>query len=335
MATNSQKRGKQQTQRIKSKNAKPFKNASLNYKPVDIPFKKDGSQKFLPWMMGLMVFLSLCALSGALSLNDMADRWGQGMQNALSIELPAPIGEDRFSTNINDEADNLSNDQLLARAIAIAQSFDGIIQVVPLSDADMMELIEPWLGGDDIALNFLPLPRILNLVIDPDNPPDSERLAQELNLNIPGAKLIEFDEWRLRLVSYINALRLLAGLIIIVMCISVGGLVVFVSLSGLTAYKDAVELLHIMGAHDGYIARQFQKKMMGASLKGGVTGFLLATILILTFGHFVLTPDLRIHNYMILSPDDWLYLLSAPLFVTLIATLTARVTILLALAKMN
>ena len=48
--------------------------------------------------------------------------------------------------------------------------------------------------------------------------------------------------------------------------------VVFAVRTGLAIHSPVVELLHIMGATDAYVARQFQTHVAGLALRGGLVG---------------------------------------------------------------
>ncbi|HUB97680.1 MAG TPA: cell division protein, partial [Stellaceae bacterium] len=63
--------------------------------PIDVPFDRDGSGRFLPWLVALMVYLAALAVSGALMLERALDGWDRGLMGTLTVELPpASAGND-------------------------------------------------------------------------------------------------------------------------------------------------------------------------------------------------------------------------------------------------
>ena len=95
----------------------------------------------------------------------------------------------------------------------------------------------------------------------------------------------------------------------------------------LAVHHEIVELLHLIGAHDNYIADQFQKHAFSVALKGGIggTAFAIATLLIIVF----LTRDL---DASLLPPAGlkwwhWLVLAALPVAEAYGAMFTARITI--------
>lgn len=56
----------------------------------DIPLHLKLGTEFLVVLVGLMTFLSLLASIGNLTLGHMTHAWTSGLENSLTIEIPAP-----------------------------------------------------------------------------------------------------------------------------------------------------------------------------------------------------------------------------------------------------
>ncbi len=54
----------------------------------DIPFARDGSVRFLPWIVALMVYLAGLALAGTLLLHSALADWNRGLAGVMTVELP-------------------------------------------------------------------------------------------------------------------------------------------------------------------------------------------------------------------------------------------------------
>jgi cell division transport system permease protein len=93
-------------------------------------------------------------------------------------------------------------------------------------------------------------------------------------------------------------------------------------------------MLHVVGAQDSYVARQFSTRALWLGVKGGLIGlaFALPTLALLTLVGGALEtgllPDLK------LSLREWGGLLLLMPAVVLIAVITARMTVLRTLARM-
>ena len=93
-------------------------------------------------------------------------------------------------------------------------------------------------------------------------------------------------------------------------------------------------MLHLIGARDAYIARQFQGKAVFPALWGGTLGLLLAGITVAVLWlparglEGSLLPTVRLH------PPFLAGLAALPLAGAAIASITARVTVMRFLARM-
>jgi cell division transport system permease protein len=110
--------------------------------------------------------------------------------------------------------------------------------------------------------------------------------------------------------------------------------VVIATRGGLAMHHDAIDLLHLMGAEDQYIADQFAGQALRLGLRGGVLGLLLAaaTLSMLALGGRAIDPRLL--------PQLWpegaesAVLLLVPVTTAFLGWLTARATVLRALKRM-
>ena len=69
--------------------------------------------------------------------------------------------------------------------------------------------------------------------------------------------------------------------------ISVVITVVFSTRTWMAVNKEAVEVLHLIGAHDSYIAHQFQKHTFWLSSVGAAGGFALGTSFVLLIQFYI------------------------------------------------
>ena len=87
----------------------------------DIPLNRDGSGRFLPWLIALMVYLAGLALAGMLVLNGALQRWDRSLSGTLTVQLPpAP-------------SDPGKGDGGLAAALQLLRITPGVVSAEPLS----------------------------------------------------------------------------------------------------------------------------------------------------------------------------------------------------------
>jgi len=283
-------------------------------RPSDLPLARDPSARFLVWITALMVFLATLALAGAMMVSEMAQRWDSGLAGGLTVQIaPLPGGG------------AAPLDERVEAALTVLRSSPGVKTARALTSADTARLLEPWLGPE-AADPLLPMPRLIDVTTD--GPVDVPGLAQHLKSAAPGAILDDHAVWLADLRSFTGAVHLAAlGLVGLIGGAGVMS-VIFSVRAGLAIHRHVVELLHLMGATDRYIARQFERHVVGLSLRGGMVGLALALATLAGVHHASrglrasLLPDLT------LAPWQWAALALVPLAAALLALATARWTVL-------
>jgi cell division transport system permease protein len=291
---------------------------------LDIPLNRDSSVRFLPWIIALMVYLAGLALAGTLMLQGALQRWDRSLQGTLTVELP-PLDEGK-------------GDGGMAAALLLLRATAGVVAAEPLSRQQTARLIEPWLGTA-LAPEELALPRLIDLRIDPQSPPDLARLKTRLAAAAPGAMLDDHRLWLDRLATLVLSIEATALAIVVLIGAAAVLTVVFTTRAGLAVHHAVIEVLHLIGARDGYIARQFEQQARALGLRGGIGGLALTLATLIAIGrasaatalfgeHVRLLPALELELW------HWLVLAALPFAAALIAMLTARVTVLRALRRM-
>jgi len=290
----------------------------------DISFDSDGSVRFLPWLLALMVYLAALAIAGMLLLSGTLSDWNRGLAGVLTVELPpAPAGA-------------AGSDP--APVLDLLRDTPGVLSAQPLSRDAIAKLVEPWLGSG-FAVQDLALPRLIDLRVDPDHPPDLPELRAKLAGLMPEANIEEAHQRFDKLFDLAVSVELtaLAIVILIAGCAIIS--TIFTARAGLAVHHDVIEILHLLGAHDAYITRQFGRQALLLALRGGIVGLGLAIVTLLGLGHAsaaagFLGEGVRLLPVVTLRPWHWAILVLLPFAAALIARVTARLTVARALARM-
>ena len=288
---------------------------------IDLPLSRDPAVRLLPWIVGLMVYLATMTLAGALLVSSLAGSWSAGLAGTVTIHIVA----------VDDES-QAALDSQVERATRIALKTPGVLAAEPMPLARVAELLAPWLG-DDAPVSELPLPRIVDVRIDEDKT-DVAALKQRLEAEVPGAGLDDHQLWRDRLVTFLQAVELIAYVMVTLIGLTTVTVVIFATRSGLAVHGDAIEILHLIGAHDDYIAGQFQSHALGLGLKGGIGGSAVGLVSLAGLGYVAVNLDTELLPLFLFKPWHWPVLVSLPLVAGLIVRLTARRTVLRALGQM-
>ena len=286
----------------------------------DLLLDKDSLNRFLPWLIAFMVFLVILAMAGMLVLNATAARWDKGISGTLTVQIMP--GE-------NSE----KNDDRLRKVLSILARMPEVAHYEALSDEKLLELLEPWLGVVAGARD-LPLPGLVDVELKPDADLDVAAFAKRLAARVPGTSVDDHRVWLERLVNLIQTAQGLAALVVVFIILATIGTVVFTTRTGLVIHRDAIEILHLIGAQDSYVARQFAGRALALGLKGGLIGLLLALPTLFGIGALARQMDSSILPDFSLTPVHWVVLIVLPLAVAVIAMLTARLTVMKTLSRM-
>lgn len=297
----------------------------------DLPLDKDPASRFLPWLIAFMVFLAILALAGVLLLNQMSQKWDSGLSGTLTVQVPpadivkgAPTDPVRLGK---------LNDERLNKVMTVLRATPGVQHIEVLPSARVARLLEPWLGQDaDVA--GLPLPVLIDVRTDTGRTIDEKTVLRTLQNAVAGTQLDSHRVWLNRLLSLLHSVQILAVAVLSFIIVATIGTVVFTTRTGLAIHFNVIEVLHLTGAHDSYIAKQFGSHALGLGLKGGLQGLALALPTLWGIGFLADTGATGLLPPLHLGPIEWGVLVLIPLGVAVLAMMTARMTVLRSLAQM-
>lgn len=297
----------------------------------DLQLDRDQLGGFLPWLIAFMVFLSVLALAGTLALNGLAERWDKGMSGTLTVQImPSP---DAIAGGAGAKAAAALDEKRLRAAAVVLKTTSGISRVDVLGEANLLALLEPWLGGGAVP-GDLPLPRLIDVQLESGADIDLAALQNKLSGVAPGAVVDDHGVWLQRLIRLVRTVEVLALAVLGFIVLATVGTVIFTTRTGLAIHQDAIEVLHLIGAHDSYIARQFAVRALMLGLKGGLFGLALALPTLWGIGALADTMQSGLLPDLSLGLWHWALLLVLPLMVAMIAMASARITVMKTLARM-
>lgn len=289
---------------------------------TDLPLSRDPSVRLVPWIIGLMTYLACLMLAGSLLLSELLDQWSSGLSGTVTVQV---LPRERESPKLLEAR--------VDKLVRILERTNGVAVARALPLDEVAALLEPWLGGAT-ALETLPLPRLIDVRLDMIDPPPMEELRTMLSNADPGALLDDHGVWRDQLADLVGALELVAGFVVLLVGLATAGIVIFATRSGLAAHQDVIEVLHLIGAEDGYVARQFQGLALMQGLRGGIIGLAMGAATIWGLGYAAGQIDSAILPQARLLAWHWAVLASLPAATALIARSTARRTVMRSLKRM-
>ena len=220
-------------------------------------------------LIAIMTLLASLTFGAVVLMRSAANEWQSAVAREITIQIKPAEGRDV-------EAD-------VRQAAAVAQGFPGVAEVRPYSRAESARLLEPWLGSG-LGLEELPIPRLIVLRVAPDNAPDFERLRQRLAAEVAGASLDDHRGWVERMRSMARAVVAAGMMVLLLMMVVTMLSVMFATRGAMSANRQVVEVLHVVGAKDAFIAGEFQRHFLMLGLKGGAIGGAAAVAFFLVAG---------------------------------------------------
>jgi cell division transport system permease protein len=162
-------------------------------------------------------------------------------------------------------------DATVEKAASVARAFPGIAEVRPYSKEQSTKLLEPWLGSG-LTLDELPVPRLIVVRIAAGAAPDIPQLRRMLIEQVPGAVLDDHRGWIERMRAMAGT-AVAVGVFILILVVAATMLsVTFATRGAMATNKPVIEVLHFVGAKNGYIAGHFQRHFLLLGLQGGAVG---------------------------------------------------------------
>ena len=215
-------------------------------------------------VVAIMTFLASLTTGAVMLIGSAASEWQSDVAREVTIQvIPAP-GRDL------DAAAN--------KAAAAARAFPGIGDVRAYSKEESSKLLEPWLGNG-LSLDELPVPRLIVVKIATGAAPDIPQLRRILAEQVPGATLDDHRGWIERMRAMAGT-AVAAGVGILILVIAATMLsVTFATRGAMATNKPVIEVLHFVGAKNGFIAGRFQRHFLLLGLQGGAIGGGIAIVL--------------------------------------------------------
>lgn len=231
--------------------------------------KNSISGRALVAVVAIMAFLASLTVGAVMLVRAAANDWQSDVSREVTIQVRPEAGQ-------NFEAQ-------VARAVEIAREFPGIGEVRPYSKEESARLLEPWLGSGP-AVQELPVPRIIVVRLAPNATPDLGQLRKLLTERVAGASLDDHRVWMDRMRAMAGT-TIFGGVAILLLMLAATMLsVAFATRGAMAANRPIVEVLHFIGAKDGFIAGQFQRHFLVLGLEGGLIGGGAAIVMFVVAG---------------------------------------------------
>jgi cell division transport system permease protein len=304
---------------------------ALSLRPAgfdELGLRRALADRMLPFLVAAMAFLAALALAGWTGAATLAVHWQQGAGSSLTVQVPDPSQPAAEGPGTR-----------LQRALAILTGTPGIASARALTDEELGDLLRPWLGSGAERL-AIPLPGVIAVRVN-EQGADLSALAPRLNAAAPGTLVENHDVWIRRLGVLARSLQACAGLALLLVAGIAAAVIAVATRAGLAARREAIEIVHGLGATDGYIAGRFASRATMLTATGALAGAVVAMpvlVLLATlaapFGGTPVTVDSPADALAAVPAGLWLILPGLPLAAAAIGYATAQGTVRLWLRRL-
>ncbi len=268
-------------------------------------------------VIAIMTFLACLTAGAALLVAHASQAWRSDVLRDATIQVKPRAGDDVES--------------LVAKALAIATKAPDVESARAYSKAESEKLLEPWLGAG-FDLSQLPVPRVIVVRLGEQRPEDLATLRSALASAVPQADLDDHRVWAAQLGAMADAVVILAAALFVLMIVAMATAIGFATRGAVAANREIVEVLHLVGASNGFIAGEFQTHFRRLGFRGAMIGgsaaivfFAVASLLSFWWAHSPGGEEIAaMFGSFALRPSGYLALVVVCAAVTLLTGLLSR-----------
>jgi len=230
------------------------------------------SDRMLPLLVAAMAFLAALALAGWFGTAALSRHWQQGAGASLTVQVPRAA-----------ETSTRGDQTRLAVVLTLLTGTPGVASAHALSDQELAALLRPWLGqgADRLAI---PIPAVIAVRLT-DAAADLDTLSHRLGDAAPGTLVEDHGVWMRRLAVLARSLQACAGLALVLVAGVAAAVIAVATRAGLATRREAIEIVHGLGATDRYIAGRFAGRATLLAATGAAVGAVVALPVLLTLAH--------------------------------------------------
>ena len=268
---------------------------------------EDAREAALFFVVGALCFLAALAALSAKSTYGAARAWTAEVEGEFTVSLSG--------------ADAVAADT----AARLLSGVEGVSAARAFSDAEIAELLAPNFGESGLPAD-LPVPRLIAVTAEGEAGPAISRALHEAGYD---AAVDSHTEWAGDVRRMLAISRIVALSIVALLAFTAIGVIAFATHAALLARRDIVDVLHVAGAKDRFIASLFERRFWLLGLRAGTVGALVALASVAVLIALGRSGAERSGLLPQLSLDfpDLAVLVVTPVIAGLAARLAARITV--------
>ncbi len=278
----------------------------------------------MPWVIAIMVFLTVLAGAAGIAIADTASQNNEILSRKITIQILEENPVERRSQRIK-----------------VSEYLNKLPQtesVQPLSDSDVVQLLEPWLGlNENTAFesnDLIPLPAIIDVQMKAIiNDQFRNQMLSDMQSIAPSVRIDTQESWITPLYDLMRSfIYLILGLVLL-LAAATSATVVLAVRSALDTHRHTLDIMHLMGSTDSQISRLFQRRVAVDAFFGGAIGFISASLTIWFISNRLNKLVEGVASQIAMPWYGWIILACIPLLMGLLSIFIARWTVRRAMRK--
>jgi cell division transport system permease protein len=270
----------------------------------------------MPWVIGIMMFLTILATASGLAIGQASRALSSDIESKLTVQLP--------------EADASRRNGQARAIVAELGGIGSVKSIRKLDDAELATLLAPWLGtglGTGVGDDEIPLPALIDVELNRNSAADVAAVKAAVLAIAPTARVDANAGWLAPLSGLMTSLQWLSIGLVLLMASATAAVVILAVRAALNTYRETIAIMHLLGANDVQIARLFERRISLDALLGGLGGLSLAVIVLVLVGSRIGAVGSDLLGSAQIGWLGWLLILALPFIGTLLAALVARYTV--------
>jgi cell division transport system permease protein len=286
----------------------------------DLPLRRDTASRFVLWLVMVLVFMAALAVTVNSYIGVLLHDWNRSVSGTLTVQIPVMEHGDKATA------------ASVAKVIDVLKRHPAVAEATAVPRTKVMELLKPWLGEGE-AVADLPLPALIDVQMKADGNDAIAAVVGSVKTAAPQAVVDDHRVWLNRVMGLAQGFGAVALAIMVLVTGALGLTIVFATRASLAEFAQVIEVLHVVGAKDGYVAGQFARRALVQAIVGGAAGLALYAPALALVAWLASRVDREVLPAATLPPAHWLTLLALPFAAGLLAMLTAHITVRRSLAE--
>lgn len=279
----------------------------------------EGRQGPMPWIIAIMMFLTILAGAGGLGLAHALVQMRGDLAGGYTVQV-IEANAARRANQVAQITSYLKEEKAVRRFTVVPQN-------------ELLHQLEPWIGAD-VQTDELPIPALIDIETIPDaSTSQIDEIARRIKTVAPSAGLDAHERYLAPVEQLMSVLMWLAAGLVVLMTIVTGAVVALAARSAHDTHRATIDIMHLLGATDTQIARLFQRRIALDALFGGAVGTLASALLLWPLVVGLAATESELANMVVLPWRYAVLLLAIPLLGVLVAATTARITVKRALER--